>query len=160
MRITTVRITEEQHTWLKENYPSGFSSIVRQHLDELIHSQTPVNYHNSWREVAQKCYPFTQGGYCAICWPAGIPSRQEWSEYISTTATSSQTAPGTVNLVKSALSFEEWNQLRIGTRQRTLDEWNGNISTQEITQEKSGDTIPNQVKVKSGWFRWFWRQRI
>ena len=138
-------------------------SLFLAKVDDLMHQSRPVNYHNAWRENAQKCYPFTNGGYCAICWPAGVPDRTLWMAYIKSGSVHGTNPNGTIQRVDHSLTFEEWNNLRIDTRQQTLDDWNRerNIGSQEITQEKGSQTISNQEKQvsarKFGWFRRFWR---
>ena len=121
MKTTTVRITDEQHQWIVENRPYQLSRIVREHLDVLIHAETPVSFHNAWRESAQKCYPHMRGGYCSLCWPAGTPSRQEWTDYIRQNGVGS---------------------LRNGRRQNTsIDRqfWkNGTISSSKFLEKQAG----------------------
>ena len=114
MKTTTIRITKEQHKWVKDNRPTQLSRIIREHLDELIQQQTPVNFHNAWRESAQKCYPFMRGGYCAICWPVGIPPKLDWTEYLRTNGVGTH----------SPSTFEEWSMFKHGSRQAQLKEWN------------------------------------
>jgi len=157
MKITTVRITKKQKDWIRNNHPNGFSNLVRNMIDELMHSQTPVNYHNAWREKAQKCYPYMQGGYCVICWPAGIPDRTIWAEYLKSGVVRGSNPRGIYAREEYALTFEEWSQLKIENRQRTLDEWNIDTRTNEITKQEGGDTISNDRKTVFGWIRRFWR---
>lgn len=157
MKITTVRITKKQKDWIRNNHPNNFSNLVRNMIDELMHNQTPVNYHNAWREKAQKCYPYMQGGYCAICWPAGIPDRSVWMEYLKSGVVRGTNPRGMIQREEYALTFEEWNQLKIESRQRTLDEWNIDTRANEIPEQESGDAIPNNRKSKFGWIRRFWR---
>lgn len=114
MKTTTIRITEEQMSWVRENRPQQLSRIVREHLDELIHSESPVNFHNAWRESAQKCYPHMRGGYCAICWPSGTPSKLEWTEYIRENGIGA----------RKTWTYEEWSMSRHARRQTVLDDWN------------------------------------
>jgi hypothetical protein len=121
MKITTVRITDEMHEWVRENRPQQLSAIVRDHLEDLMHRETPVDYHNAFRENAQKCYPHMRGGYCAICWPAGIPSKKEWAEYIRAGLVSD----GGGNTARIAtITYEEWIMRKHGARQSVLEEWN------------------------------------
>lgn len=122
MRRTTIRITDDQHAWIRSNRPHQLSHIVREHLDDLMQMETPVNYHNAWRESAQKCYPHMRGGYCQICWPAGIPSKLEWSEYIKSGHRGS--VAGNVQSIGAVLTFEEWTMTRHEQRQSLLEEWN------------------------------------
>lgn len=129
MKTTTIRITEEQHDWIQKNRPQQLSRIVRDRLDELIHAETPVGFHNAWREQAQKCYPHMRGGYCSICWPTGTPSREEWMEYIRDNG---------VGKLRT-FTFEEWSMSRHARRQTVLEEWNSDLSL---------DDPP-----KLGWFR-------
>ncbi len=145
MKITTVRITDEQHHWIKSNRPQQLSNIVREHLDDLMHRDTPVNYHNAWRESAQKCYPHMRGGYCSICWPAGIPSKVEWSEYIKSGHRGSMA--GNVQSIAATMTFEEWTMLRHGDRQTSLEDWNGDVDLTRLASKKNG-TIK-----KSSWIR-------
>lgn len=163
MKITTVRITRKQKDWIRANHPNNFSNLVRHMVDDLMHQSRPVNYHNAWRENAQKCYPFTNGGYCAICWPAGVPDRTLWMDYIKSGSVQGTNPNGVIQKVDHTLTFEEWNNVRIGNRQTVLDDWNRerNIGSQEITQEEGSQAISNQEKQvparKFGWFRRFWR---
>lgn len=155
--ITTVRLTSKQKEWVRNNHPNNFSNLVRQMVDEMMHNATPVGYHNAWREKAQKCYPFMQGGYCAICWPAGVPDKVVWMDYIKSGSVQGSNPNGVIQKVDHTLTFEEWEQQRIGSRQRHLDEWNSDTSAHEISQEKSGHTISNKRKSKFAWIRRFWR---
>lgn len=122
MKTTTIRITDDQHAWLRSNRPQQLSNIVRAHLDDLMQQETPVNFHNAWRESAQKCYPHMRGGYCALCWPAGIPSRATWSEYIKSGHRGS--LAGNVQSIQASHTFEEWSMLQHDSRQAQLTEWN------------------------------------
>ena len=157
MKITTVRITKKQKDWIRNNHPNNFSNLVREMVDELMHNQTPVGYHNAWREKAQKCYPFMQGGYCAICWPAGVPDRTVWMDYIKSGVVRGPNTQGMVQKTEYSLTFEEWNQLKIENRQLTLDEWNIDTRTNEITKQKGGDAVSHNRKSVFGWIRRFWR---
>lgn len=143
MKVTTIRITKAQHEWVVNNKPNQLSAIVRDHLDELMHMETPVGFHNAWREGAQKCYPFMSGGYCSICWPAGVPDRSYWMEYVKAFPA------GT----RSRLTFEEWSAQKHDRRQRTLDEWNRNTHSDQIPDQESRDAISDQ----GGIIRRIWR---
>lgn len=122
MKITTVRITDEQHRWIQQNRPQQLSFLVREHLDDMMQRETPVNYHNAWRESAQKCYPHIRGGYCVLCWPAGIPSKQVWSDYIKSGHRGSMA--GNVQSIGGVITYEEWSMSLHGERQAILAEWN------------------------------------
>lgn len=155
MRKTTVRITQDQHQWIIENRPQGFSNVVREHLDQLMFEQTPVMYHNAWRENAQKCYPYTKGGYCAICWPAGIPSRTDWHDYLQHNV--KRDPNGFLVGAGATLTYNEWYQLKVGRSQMRLDHWNRDPKSHEIPNQESRDAISDQPKRKFGWFRrFFW----
>lgn len=143
MKITTIRITDEQHDWITNNRQNQLSAICRAHIDELMHSETPVNFHNAWREGAQKCYPFMKGGYCSICWPAGVPDRSHWMDYVKAYPAGS----------KSRLTFEEWSMQKHDNRQRSLDEWNRETHPNKIAYEESTDTISDE----RGIIRRIWR---
>lgn len=121
MRVTTIRITREHLEWVRSNRPQQLSHIVREHLDDLMQQGTPVGYHNAWRESAQKCYPHMRGGHCAICWPAGIPTKLEWSEYIRS-GHGSNNGSGISHI--GVRTFEEWSSLKHEERQTSLAEWN------------------------------------
>lgn len=140
-----MRITDTQHEWITNNKPNQLSQIVRDRIDELMHMETPVNFHNAWREGAQKCYPFMSGGYCSICWPAGVPDRSYWMEYIKTFPA------GT----RSRLTFEEWSMQKHDNRQRTLDEWNRNPHADEVAKQEGRDAISNQRGIISRIWRFF-----
>jgi hypothetical protein len=136
MKITTIRIEEKQLAWIRANHPQNLSRIVREHLDDLMHRATPVNFHNAWRENAQKCYPYMQGGYCNLCWPAGVPDKSIWHQYIR------ENQAGKFG----SLTFDEWSLNRHNNRQTLLDDWNL-TNTDTISQEKSSETIPNQANI-------------
>ena len=145
MRITTVRITDTQHEWIINNRPNQLSQIVRDRIDELMHMETPVNFHNAWREGAQKCYPFMAGGYCSLCWPAGVPDRSYWMEYVKAFPAGS----------RSRLTFEEWSMQKHQSRQRTLDEWNRDAHPDKIAYQESRDAISNEGGIISRIRRFF-----
>lgn len=136
MKTTTIRITEEQHKWIQENRPNQLSRIVREQINVLIHQETPVGFHNAWREQAQKCYPFMRGGYCSLCWPAGTPSRQHWMDYIKENGVGSFRSH----------TFEEWTQSKHAQRQATLDDWNDLEKRAASSSKNSG---------RFGWIRRF-----
>jgi hypothetical protein len=50
MKVTTVRLQEKQLDWIRQNHPQNLSRILRDHIDDLMHRATPVNFHNAWRE--------------------------------------------------------------------------------------------------------------
>jgi hypothetical protein len=52
MKVTTVRLQEKQLDWIRQNHPQNLSRILRDHIDDLMHRATPVNFHNAWRENA------------------------------------------------------------------------------------------------------------
>lgn len=143
MKITTIRITKAQHDWITNNKQNQLSSIVRDRIDEMMHMETPVNFHNAWREGAQKCYPFQSGGYCSICWPAGVPDRSYWMEYVKAFPVGS----------RSRLTFEEWSMQKHDQRQQTLDEWNRDTHSYEVSDQESRDAISDQ----RGIIRRIWR---
>jgi hypothetical protein len=134
MKTTTIRITDEQHNWILENRPYQLSRIVREHLDVVIHAETPVGFHNAWRESAQKCYPHMQGGYCAICWPAGTPSRSEWTEYIK--SGHRHFSGGTLQGVRT-VTFEEWSATKHLDRQTVLDDWNALVDPKQDSRTRT-----------------------
>lgn len=146
MKITTIRITEEQLDWIHQNHPQNLSRIVREHLDDLMHRATPVNFHNAWRENAQKCYPFMQGGYCNMCWPAGVPDRSIWQQYIR------ENSGG----IYGSVTFDEWNINRHNNRQTLLEDWNL-TNADQIAHQKSSQTIPDNAKIQNRGFRAFFR---
>ena len=141
MKITTVRITPEQHAWVSQNRPQQLSSIVRAHLEELIHQQTPVNFHNAWREGAQKCYPFMRGGYCGLCWPVGVPTRAAWQEYIQEFGTHGLREG---DRLRQRLTFEEWSMQQHHSRQATLDDWNRDSESYQVANQESSQALPGQ----------------
>lgn len=145
MKITTVRITNTQHEWIVNNKPNQLSSIVRERIDELMHQETPVSFHNAWREGAQKCYPFMAGGYCSICWPAGVPDRSHWMDYVKAFPAGS----------RSRLTFEEWSMQKHDQRQRTLDEWNRETHPNKIAQEERRDAISDKRGILHRVWRFF-----
>tara|TARA_Y100001973_G_C5185946_1_gene327833 strand:- start:726 stop:1145 length:420 start_codon:yes stop_codon:yes gene_type:complete len=79
-RRTTIHLGNQQYTWAKANIPN-LSHFVRTKIAEEQMKQAPIMNHTKWVDSAKKCYPHTKGGYCGLCWPDGIPSRAEWSEY-------------------------------------------------------------------------------
>ena len=139
MKTTTIRITQEQMSWIRQNRPQQLSMLVRAHLDDLIHSETPVNFHNAWRESAQKCYPHMRGGYCSLCWPTGIPSREEWTAYVKSSHRGSMA--GNISHVHSVQTFTEWSMEKHARRQSSLQEWNE----------------PVESKKRRGFLEWFRR---
>lgn len=136
MKVTTVRLEEKQIDWVRQNHPQNLSRILREHIDDLMHRSTPVNFHNAWRENAQKCYPFMDGGYCNMCWPAGIPDRSIWQQYLRENRLGSF----------GSITFEEWSINRHNNRQSILDDWNV-TDTDQIAQQKSGDTISRDSSI-------------
>ena len=136
MKVTTVRLEEKQIDWVRQNHPQNLSRILREHVDDLMHRSTPVNFHNAWRENAQKCYPFMDGGYCNMCWPAGIPDRSIWQQYLRENRLGSF----------GSITFEEWSINRHNNRQSILDDWNV-TDTDQIAQQKSGDTISRDSSI-------------
>lgn len=153
MKKTTVRITNEQHRWVQENRPNGFSHIVREHIDQLMHEQTPVMFHNAWRDNAQKCYPYTKGGYCAICWPAGIPDRSDWHDYLKHDV--KRDPNGFLVGAGATLTFEEWYNLRVSRKQAHVSDWNRNTEPHQVSDQETGDAVSNVRKQRFGWFRRF-----
>ena len=146
MKITTIRITEDQLDWIRQNHPQNLSRIVRDHIEDLMHRATPVNFHNAWREQAQKCYPYMQGGYCNICWPAGIPDKSIWQQYIR------ENSHGKYGSV----TFDEWNTIRHNNRQTILEDWNV-TDPNKISHEKSSQTTPDNAKIQNRGLRAFLR---
>ena len=134
MKISTVRITEKQHHWIQQNHPQQLSHIVRSHIEDLMQRKTPVNFHNAWRESAQKCYPFLSEGYCSICWPGGIPNREDWQRYLR---------ENTLGNSRSSITWEEWTMNNHFNRQSILDEWNPEtIKFTPDIQEKHQERTP------------------
>lgn len=146
MKITTIRITAAQLEWIHQNHPQNLSRIVREHLDDLMHRATPVNFHNAWRENAQKCYPFMQGGYCNLCWPAGVPDRSIWQQYIR------ENSSGTYG----SITFDEWNLNRHNNRQTILEDWNL-ANADKISHQESSQTLSNDAKIQNRGLRAFLR---
>ncbi len=151
MKKTTVRITPIQHQWITEHRPQGMSAVIREAIETMMHEQTPVMYHNAWRESAQKCYPYTKGGYCAICWPAGIPARSDWTNYLQ--HNTKRDPNGFLVGDGATLTFEEWYNLKISNRQTRLDHWNRDPESHEVPDEKGRDAISNKPKGKFAWIR-------
>jgi len=115
MVISTIRISKKMHSWIQQNHPQQLSHIVRSHLEDLMQRKTPVNFHNAWRESAQKCYPYLSEGYCSICWPGGVPNREDWQRYLR---------ENTLGNSRSSITWEEWTMNNHFNRQSILDEWN------------------------------------
>lgn len=137
MKITTIRLEANQLDWIRANHPQNLSRIVREHIHDLMHRATPVNFHNAWRESAQKCYPYMKGGYCNICWPAGIPDREIWQNYMRENGANNP----------YSLTFEEWSLNNHNNRQKTLDDWNL-TNTNTISKQESSQTISNQANIQ------------
>ncbi len=148
MKITTVRLESKQLDWIRQNHPQNLSRILREHLDDLMHRSHPVHFHNSWRENSQKCYPFISDGYCALCWPAGIPSKEKWNQYIREGQRISH------GQIVSNMTWDEWYQLQHHNRQTNLVDWNF-ANTDQITQEESSQTVTDQVGIISRLLRFF-----
>jgi len=79
-RIRTVRLVMKTYNWWKAN-GGNLSHFVRTKIEEEMLASHPLRHHTRFIDTAGICYPHTQGGYCGICWPAGIPSREEWGNY-------------------------------------------------------------------------------
>lgn len=150
MKITTIRVTEKQLEWIRQNHPQNLSRIVREHLDDLMHRATPVNFHNSWRENAQKCYPFMSDGYCYECWPAGVPSKSQWNNYIR----EGQRVVG--GQIVSNLTWDEWLVIAHNNRQTTLENWNLSNANQ-ISHQESSETVPDDANIQNRGLRAFLR---
>lgn len=146
MKVTTVRLEEKQIEWIRNNHPQNLSRILREHIDDLMHRSTPVNFHNAWRENAQKCYPFMEGGYCNICWPAGIPEKSTWQQYLRENRLGSF----------GSITFDEWSINRHNNRQAILDDWNV-TDTHQIAQQKSSYAISSNSGIINRIFRFFRR---
>ena len=108
-----------------------------------MHRSTPVNFHNAWRENAQKCYPYMEGGYCKMCWPAGIPDKSMWQQYIRENRVGAY----------GSCTFDEWSINRHNNRQSILDDWNA-TNPDKIAKEKSSETISNDSGIINRIFRW------
>lgn len=143
MKVTTVRLEEKQIDWIRQNHPQNLSRILRDHIDDLMHRSTPVNFHNAWRENAQKCYPYMEGGYCKMCWPAGIPDKSMWQQYIRENRVGAY----------GSCTFDEWSINRHNNRQSILDDWNA-TNPDKIAKEKSSETISNDSGIINRIFRW------
>jgi hypothetical protein len=79
-RITTVRLSNKTYIWWKAN-GGNLSHFVRSKIEEEMLAAHPLRHHTRFVDTAMVCFPHTDGGYCGICWPAGIPSRHEWADY-------------------------------------------------------------------------------
>jgi len=79
-RITTVRLSNKTYLWWKAN-GGNLSAFVRAAIEEEMLASHPLKHHTRYVDTAAICFPHTQGGFCGICWPAGIPSRSEWADY-------------------------------------------------------------------------------
>jgi len=79
-RITTVRLSKETYQWWKAN-GGNLSAFVRAAIEAEMLASHPLRHHTRYVDAAAICYPHTQGGYCGICWPAGIPSKADWADY-------------------------------------------------------------------------------
>jgi len=146
MKITTVRISDVQHQWITRNHPQQLSHLVREHLDDLMQQKTPVNFHNAWRESAQKCYPFLSDGYCAICWKGGIPPRDTWQRYLQENSQVSS---------RFKITWEEWIMNNHHNRQSLLDEWNkdSNFNLDQNAIEHQEKTQGILKKILNFFFR-------
>jgi len=147
MKVTTVRLEGKQIEWVRNNHPQNLSRILREHIDDLMHRSTPVNFHNAWRENAQKCYPYMDGGYCNMCWPAGIPDKSTWQQYLRENRLGSF----------GSITFDEWSINRHNNRQTILDDWNA-TNTHQIAQQKSGDAISRDPSIIYRLIRFFFRR--
>jgi len=79
-RITTVRLSNKTYLWWKAN-GGNLSHFVRTKIEEEMLASHPLRHHTRFIDTAMVCYPHTQGGFCGICWPAGIPSKSDWADY-------------------------------------------------------------------------------
>jgi len=143
---TTIRIQRSQLEWVHKNRPQQLSRICRDAVQEKMHEATPVSFHNAWRESAQKCFPHKRGGYCGICWPAGVPDASEWRSYISNEGYDHP----------HGLTWDEWVMVKHGKRQNQLDNWNRNSQAHEITEQESRQTMSDQGNI--GFLRSLWRK--
>ena len=71
-----------------------------------------------------------------MCWPAGIPDRSIWQQYLRENRLGSF----------GSITFEEWSINRHNNRQSILDDWNV-TDTDQIAQQKSGDTISRDSSI-------------
>lgn len=79
-RITTVRLSNKTYLWWKAN-GGNLSAFVRAAIEEEMLASHPLKHHTRYIDGAGICYPHTLGGFCGICWPAGIPSKVDWADY-------------------------------------------------------------------------------
>lgn len=79
-RITTVRLSNKTYLWWKAN-GGNLSHFVRTKIEEEMLAAHPLKHHTRYIDTAAICFPHTEGGYCGICWAAGIPTREEWADY-------------------------------------------------------------------------------
>jgi len=79
-RITTVRLSNKTYIWWKAN-GGNLSHFVRTKIEEEMLASHPLRHHTRFVDSAMVCFPHTDGGFCGICWPAGIPSREQWADY-------------------------------------------------------------------------------
>jgi len=79
-RITTVRLSNKTYIWWKAN-GGNLSAFVRNKIEEEMLASHPLRHHTRFVDSAMVCFPHTDGGFCGICWPAGIPSREQWADY-------------------------------------------------------------------------------
>jgi len=111
-----------------------------------MQQKTPVNFHNAWRESAQKCYPFLSDGYCAICWKGGIPPRDTWQRYLQENSQVSS---------RFKITWEEWIMNNHHNRQSLLDEWNkdSNFNLDQNAIEHQEKTQGILKKILNFFFR-------
>jgi len=80
-RVTTIRLCPET-AQIADEQIGNLSKFVRTQLKEFAISKVPLNYHNAWRSHLEICYPFKSAGFCRICWPQGVPTQDEWDEWL------------------------------------------------------------------------------
>lgn len=134
-RITTISLDDDSYHHSK--HVQNLSAFVREKLQEemSLRSKQPVDYHNAMHPRTGYCHPHKAlDGYCTICWPYGQPTRNEYNDWIR-------------------VWMNEPNSLAKPKPPRQLPDRRKLTNSQEITDEKSSETIPNNVGI----IRKLWR---
>ena len=135
-RITTVRLSNKTYLWWKANR-GNLSHFVRTKIEEETLASHPLKHHTRFVDTADICFPHTDGGYCGICWPAGIPSREQWADY--------RMAVNHESYIGTWLEYQDAKIRRIRSKQTELEDF-----------DFSSKRIIDSEKLQVGLLRRFW----
>jgi len=78
-RVTSVSLDEETYQ-IAKSMPNR-SAFIRECFRRWHAMETSTHIHPN---ETNKCYPYSNNGVCALCWPDGIPSLDDWKYYRET----------------------------------------------------------------------------